>query len=130
MPVLYIWKGTFFVTSEDKKSSMKSVLMTFDYVGFLCSSAAIVALLLGLQFGGSSYSWSDGRTIACIVIAGVLTLMFITVEWRKGHDALVPGSVLGTRVVSLSCLYTTTMDGALFILTYQVCSTATLSWKI
>ncbi|KAK3174858.1 hypothetical protein OEA41_002104 [Lepraria neglecta] len=104
----------------DYKSSLKEVLVKFDYPGIAVFAAAVVALLLGLQFGGSSYSWSDGRTIASLTIAGVLFLISAAIESWKGSDAIVPGKIIGNRVVSLSSIYTSTLDGAYFILTYQI----------
>lgn len=103
--------------SRDDKPSLKKVLVKFDYPGIAVFAAAIVALLLGLQFGGSSYSWSDGRTIALLTVAGVLFLIFVAIESWKGSNAIVPGKIIGNRVVSLSSIYTSTLDRAHLILT-------------
>ena len=107
--------------SRDDKPPLKEILVKFDYPGIAVFAAGVVALLLGLQFGGSSYSWSGGRTIASLTVAGALFLIFAAIEWWKGSDALVPGKIIGNRVVSLSSIYTSTLDGAYFILVYQVC---------
>lgn len=96
------------------------MMRSVDYPGIVIFAAAIIALLLGLQFGGSTYTWSDRRTIACLVVTGVLALILVLVEWRKGDKAIIPANVLCKREVSLSCLYTVGVDGAYFILTYQV----------
>ena len=120
IPVLIIWRGRILPGSRNEKPSPKEVLLTFDYSGMAVFAAGIVALLLGLQFGGSTYSWSDGRTIASLTVAGVLSLMFVAIEWWEGDNAIVPGEVIGNRTVSLSSIYSATLDGAYFILTYQV----------
>ena len=102
---------------RDDKPSLKKVLVKFHYPGIAVFAAAVVALLLGLQFGGSSYLWSDGRTIASLTVAGVLFLIFATIESWKGSDAIVPGKIIGNRVGSLSSIYISTLDGAHLILT-------------
>lgn len=121
IPVLYLWKGTFLPVSKDDKPSMKKIMVRFDYLGIVLFAAAVIALLLALQFGGSSYSWSDGRTIASLTTSGVFFLAFAAVEWWKGSDAMVPGKVIGKTVVSFSLIFTATLDGSYFTLTYQVC---------
>ena len=92
----------------------------FDYLGVCSFAGFIVALLLGLQFGGSSYSWSDRRTIACLSVASVLSISFAIIEWRRGNNALVPMNIISNKVVNLSPFYNFMLDGAYFVLTYQV----------
>jgi len=121
VPVLFLWRGKFVPESRDDKPPLKEVLANFDYPGMIVFAAAIVALLLGLQFGSTSYSWSDGRTIASLTVAGVLSLIFVAIEWGKGNNAIVPRRIIRNRVVSLSSIYTSTLDGAYFVMTYQVC---------
>ena len=121
IPVLLLWKGSFIPDSGDDKPRVKEILRKFDYPGILIFAAAVVALLLGLQYGGSSYSWSDGRTISSLTVAGMLFLVFTAVEFWKGSEAIVPVEIIRNRVVSLSTIYTATLDGAYFIMTYQVC---------
>ncbi|PQE20372.1 major facilitator superfamily transporter protein [Rutstroemia sp. NJR-2017a BBW] len=64
-------------------------------------TAAVVALLLGLQFGGSTYSWSDRRTVASLTVGGVIFVLFAAIEWWKGGNAILPGNIIRSRVVPL-----------------------------
>lgn len=83
-------------------------------------AAASIVLLLGLQLGGSVDSWSDGRVIACLIVAVSLFIMFCIVEKWRGSDAITPGYIVTRRTVAVSLIYTSFLDGAYFILTYQV----------
>jgi MFS family permease len=120
IPILVLWRGKFLSALDDGQSSTKIALLKFDYLGILSFAAAIVALLLGLQLGSSNQSWSDGRTIAVLTLAIVLMLIFAAVEWWKGDNAILPKGIAGERVVLLSSIYTATLDGAYFVLAYQV----------
>ena len=120
VPILFLWRGEFLPDSRGDRPSIKEVLVKFDYLGFLVFAAAVVALLLGLQFGGSRYSWSDKRTISSLAIASILFLAFAATEWWKGSDAILPALIIRKRVVWLSLISTATLDGAYFILVYQV----------
>jgi MFS family permease len=120
VPVLILWRGHFTLELKDRNASLAKVLARVDYLGILVFIAAVVMLLLGFQFGGSSYSWSDKRTVASLTVAGALALIFSAIQWWKGSNALVPKNILGMRVVLLSSLYSAALDGAYFILAYQV----------
>ncbi|QKX56011.1 uncharacterized protein TRUGW13939_03110 [Talaromyces rugulosus] len=68
----------------------------------------------------ANIDYIDGRTIACLVIGIALSLSFMLVEWWKGDYATVPPKVIKDRVVILSSVFTATLDGAYFVVTYQV----------
>ena len=122
VPVLLIWKGRFIPEVDDNRPPIKTALLKLGYIGIVIFVAATTALLLALQFGGSTYTWSDGRTIASITTGLALFFIFVIFEPFKGNDALVPNRIAWTRVVMLSSIYTSTLDGAYFILVYQVCA--------
>lgn len=122
VPVLLIWKGRFMPEVDDDRPPIKTALLKLDYIRMVISAATTTALLLALQFGGSTYTWSDGRTIASITTRLALFFVFVIFERFKGNDALVPNMIAWTRVVMLSSIYTSTLDGAYFILVYQICT--------
>jgi hypothetical protein len=51
-------------------------LVNMDWTGFTLSAGSLVCLVMGLTFGGDSWEWSDGRTIATFVVSG--SLLFLT----------------------------------------------------
>ncbi|KAM0199707.1 hypothetical protein ACHAPA_011870 [Fusarium lateritium] len=62
-------------------SSWRERLSSFDLEGSVCFLPAIVSLLLALQWGGSRYPWSDGRTIGLFIVFGVLNSLFAVIQW-------------------------------------------------
>ncbi|KAH8693846.1 major facilitator superfamily transporter [Talaromyces proteolyticus] len=80
----------------------------------------IISLILALQFGGSQYSWDDGRTIGCFVAFGVLLLVFLAEQWWMGDRALVPPRLVRNPVVLFGALYAFCFDSAFYSLVYYV----------
>ena len=59
----------------------------FDPIGNTFFIAAEICLLLALEWGGTTYAWSNGRVVALFVLFGVLSLAFIGVETWQGESA-------------------------------------------
>lgn len=51
-------------------------LTGFDFLGAILSIAALVTLMLAINFGGTLYSWESSQTIALFVVSGVLFVLF------------------------------------------------------
>lgn len=47
-----------------------------DYVGSFQLPAAITTMIMAISFGGTSYSWSGGETIALFVVSGFTFIAF------------------------------------------------------
>ncbi|EMC93670.1 hypothetical protein BAUCODRAFT_75853 [Baudoinia panamericana UAMH 10762] len=99
---------------------LKEKMKEFDLIGLLIFIPTIVCLLLALQWGGSTYSWSNGRIIALFVVAGLLLTVFIGVQiWQKDR-ATVPFSVIKQRTVWASALYSLCLFGSFISLIYYI----------
>ena len=70
-----------------------------DPVGTVFFLPCIICLLLALQWGGVTYSWSNARIIVLLVLAGVLFVVFLLVQSWKGDNATVPGHILVNRSI-------------------------------
>lgn len=75
-----------------------------DYPGFLVLLAACVLLILAIEEAGTEYAWSSALVITCLVIAGVLFILFITWQWYMDHsksqrDPVFPWSFTKKRVL-------------------------------
>ncbi|KAI0847158.1 MFS general substrate transporter [Daldinia vernicosa] len=77
--------------------SLREKLSKIDIVGSLIFIPSIVCLLLALQWGGSTYSWNDGRIIALFVIFALLGAIFLIFEYWKGAEATFPLRILTRR---------------------------------
>eukprot|EP01113_Clastostelium_recurvatum_P044324 TRINITY_DN7474_c0_g1_i3.p1 TRINITY_DN7474_c0_g1~~TRINITY_DN7474_c0_g1_i3.p1 ORF type:complete len:481 (+),score=139.55 TRINITY_DN7474_c0_g1_i3:91-1533(+) len=62
------------------KSNVKEKLKQVDYFGATTLLAAVVALLLALNWGGNDYAWDSPVVIALFVVAGVLAIAFVLIE--------------------------------------------------
>jgi MFS family permease len=87
----------------------------FDLEGTAAFIPAIISLLLALQWGGTTYPWSNWRIILLFVLFGVLIAIFIGIQFWKQDQATVPPRVLKKRSV-WSSAYFAFATGAFFLL--------------
>lgn len=80
-------------------TSWKEKATRMDPVGTFFFLPCIVCLLLALQWGGVTYSWSNARVVLLLVLAGVLFVVFVIVQWWKGDNATVPGRIFVNRSI-------------------------------
>ena len=81
---------------------------------------AVVCLLLALQWGTTSYLWSDGRVVALLAVSGVLLAVFAALQYLQQEDATVPLRVLRQRTVWSCGSYSFCLGGAFFVLCYYI----------
>jgi hypothetical protein len=77
----------------------------FDPFGTVFFIASIICLLLALQWGGSTFSWSDGREIALLTLFGLLIISWTITQWKMGENATVPLRIARQRTVAFSTFY-------------------------
>ncbi|OAQ71903.1 MFS transporter [Purpureocillium lilacinum] len=116
--------GTVFVTIADQtalrpaRDVMPTLYRSLDLVGFLLLSPSSIMLLLALQWGGNTHAWSSATIIGLFCGAGVLFLVFVTWEGRKGADALIPTPVVRNRVVVAACVVAMSIMGTTILASY------------
>jgi EmrB/QacA subfamily drug resistance transporter len=91
-----------------------------DLWGTIVFIVDIVCCLLALQWGGSRYPWSNWRIILCFVLFGVLTVVFLVIQYYKGENATVPFSVIKQRSVAAACWFAFCLGGTFFVMIYWV----------
>lgn len=98
--------------------------MIIDWVGILLNCGIYVAWVIALQFGGSTWPWHDGRTIACFVVTGVLTVIFGIQQYYSifttPETRLFPIVFLKRRTLILLYMVTASINAVLFIVVYFV----------
>jgi len=98
-------------TAMAGESSLWRAFLNFDPLGTISFVPGIICLLLALQWGGTTYAWSDGRIIALFVVFGVLILFFVAVQiyWSRVNEnrATVP-----IRIVTMRSIYGSAVYGA------------------
>ncbi|RMD41907.1 hypothetical protein DV735_g3200, partial [Chaetothyriales sp. CBS 134920] len=80
----------------------------------------IVCCLLALQWGGSTYAWSNWRVVLCLTLFGVLTTVFIFIQWKMGDNATVPFRIISQRSVAAASWFAFTLGAGFFTLVYWV----------
>ncbi|KAJ5639006.1 uncharacterized protein N7484_006868 [Penicillium longicatenatum] len=103
-----------------QKAGWKQQLAEMDLLGSFFFLPAIICLLLALQWGGTKYSWSDGRIIALFVIFGVLGLLFMWIQHRGQDRATVPPRLIKNRNVWGAAWYAMALGGCYFVLVYYL----------
>lgn len=100
--------------------SFKQQIDRLDPLGILFFVPSMVCLVLALQWGGITYSWSSGRVVALLVLFSVLFVIFIGIQlWRK-ENAMVPPRIIRKRNVAAAAWYMLFMGGAMMVLIYYV----------
>jgi MFS family permease len=99
---------------------LREKLVQFDLLGLAAFIPFIVCLLLALQWGGSTFAWSDGRIIALLVLAGLLLIAFTVIQIRQGDKATVPPSVVSNRTVWSCSLYMFMLFGSYIAIIYYL----------
>lgn len=75
-----------------------------DLIGTFTIMAAVICLLLALQWGGVSKAWSSADVIGTLVGFGLISGAFIVLEYLQGNRALLVPHILKKRVVYVGCL--------------------------
>ncbi|WP_338009768.1 MDR family MFS transporter [Janibacter hoylei] len=72
-----------------------------DYLGITTLSTGLVALLLAVSFGGSSWAWGSGESIGLFALSVVALTAFVVIE-RKAVEPVLPLRLFANRTISLS----------------------------
>ncbi|MCJ1385489.1 hypothetical protein MMC17_008612 [Xylographa soralifera] len=80
-------------------TTWKEKVTRMDPVGTFFFLPCIICLLLALQWGGVTYSWSNARIIVLLILAGVLFVAFVVVQRWNGNNATVPGRIFINRSI-------------------------------
>ncbi|KAI9878040.1 MAG: hypothetical protein M1830_002091 [Pleopsidium flavum] len=106
--------------SEVASLGWKERVKQFDILGTLFFIPAVVCLLLALQWGGSTYPWSDGRIITLFVVFGICFLIFIGIQFWKPEIATVNPRLLAKRSVWAAGWFAFFVGSAFFLLLYYL----------
>ena len=79
-----------------------------------------MCLLLALQWGGSTYAWSNGRIVALLVVFAVCISVFIGVQIWKGETATVPPRIVIQRSIAAGMWSQFCLGSAMMIPVYYI----------
>ena len=98
--------------------SWKQQIAQLDPLGTFVFVAGIVCLLLALQWGGSTYSWSNARIIVLLVLFPLCMAAFIAIQLWKGETATVPPMIVRMRAVPSAVWFSFCAYGSMMVLVY------------
>ncbi|KAE8356484.1 major facilitator superfamily domain-containing protein [Aspergillus coremiiformis] len=117
--VIFFFIAPFRGSKKDEVGFLNQ-LKQMDLPGTMCLIPGIVCLLLALQWGGSVYPWKNGRVVALLVLAGVLFIGFVAIQYVSGDRATVPRRVFSNRNVWGSALFGSCVTAGFFMMLYYI----------
>ncbi|KAG5983566.1 hypothetical protein E4U55_007808 [Claviceps digitariae] len=110
---------TFFVTTPVDPAyaswTIKEKLVFAKIPDILILVAALVCLVLGLQWGGTVYAWTDGRVIALLVLFAVLMTSFMVAQVVLPKSRTVPTAIAKNRDIWFASVFAVCSAGAMFV---------------
>ncbi|MCJ1296419.1 hypothetical protein MMC34_007985 [Xylographa carneopallida] len=101
-------------------TTWKEKIIRMDPVGTFFFLPCIVCLLLALQWGGVTYSWSNARVVTLLVLAGVLFVAFVVVQRWNGNNATVPARIFVNRSILAGAWFSFFNGGAMQTFIYYL----------
>lgn len=101
-----------------EKLSLLQQIQRMDPVGIFFFAPCVVCLVLALQWGGTTYAWSDPKIIGLLVAFGVLLIIFGIVETFTPETAMAPTRVVLNRSVLGSLVFTFLNYGSVMAIAY------------
>ncbi|TDZ34007.1 Efflux pump aflT [Colletotrichum spinosum] len=95
-------------------------LAQLDLLGTVIFIPAIICLLLALQWGGTEYPWKSATIIGLIVGFGLMTIIFIGIQFWQGDQGTLPPYLFKNRNVVCAMLFACFFGAAFFPLIYYL----------
>lgn len=103
---------------ETEPAPLLTHIKRLDPLGTLFFLPAVVALLLALQWGGSTYAWKSGIIIGLFVAFAVLVSAFAAVQILRPETATIPPRVITQRSVFFATFFTFFIAGGMLMCVY------------
>lgn len=106
--------------AKPQQASMKEKVLQMDLVGTGILLAAVVCILLALQWGGVTKSWHSGDVLGTLIGGIAIVIIFIFWEIWLGERALIVPRIVKQRVIYLGLIYQLFNNAAFFVLLYYL----------
>ena len=99
--------GIFFKNPKRKVNTLtfKQKIAEIDLLGAFFLICAIVCLLLGLQWGGTTYPWNNSKVWGTLLGFGLILICFIGIQLKRGDRATIQPRILRQRTLLASSLF-------------------------
>ncbi|CAK7566365.1 MAG: hypothetical protein SEPTF4163_004307 [Sporothrix epigloea] len=115
LPISGVALGIIFITLKlpTPKTSILDGLRAIDWLGSLAITGGTLMLLMGLQFGGTTYPWKSPIVI-CLIVFGFVTLgLFGVIERWVAKYPVLPSHIYASRS-NVACLVVCLFHGVMF----------------
>ncbi|KAF2149849.1 putative MFS transporter [Myriangium duriaei CBS 260.36] len=113
----------FFQTPKRHKqidATWKEKMLQLDFSGTFLLTAAVVCIILALQWGGTTKSWGSADVIGTIVGFFLILGVFVVNEYFVGGRALFAPKIIKQKTIILMCLFICFVAGAFFTWLYYL----------
>lgn len=86
-----------FLNVHNPKTTMSDGMKAIDWFGSISVVGLTVMLLLGLNFGGTTFPWDSPKVICLIVFGCLMSVLFIFSEQKLAKYPLMPLDLLKDR---------------------------------
>ncbi|KAH8202937.1 hypothetical protein TruAng_002883 [Truncatella angustata] len=98
----------------------REFIHTLDLPGVALVLAALTCFILALEYGGATRPWNSGTVIGLLAAFGVLTILFIILEWYQGDRALLVGRLMKRRTIAACAIFVSMINFSFFPLAYNL----------
>lgn len=99
---------------EVASTTLAQKIRKLDIPGTILLVAGLICFLMALQWGGSTYPWTNARIIALFVVAGVLGIAFTIFQLRSKSATTIPRSLARNRDVWFAASYAMCITGGVY----------------
>ncbi|KAI8309033.1 Rubrofusarin-specific efflux pump aurT [Colletotrichum sp. SAR11_240] len=101
--------------SPKESTPLKQQIRQLDPLGNLVFLPGVICLIVALQWGGEKYPWNSGRIIALLVLAGVLLIIFVSIQIWQRENATVPPRLFTVRNIWLGAVFSFCLGAVLIV---------------
>lgn len=102
------------------KLPLRQQLINLDPLGTAVFLPAVVCLLLALQWGGTTYAWSNARIIVLLILFALLISSFILIQHIRKEKATVPLRIVRQRSIAAGMWNQFCSGSAMMIFVYYL----------
>ncbi|CAI7596834.1 unnamed protein product [Penicillium discolor] len=100
--------------------TLRQKIAKLDLLGELFLFSALICLLLALQWGGSTYAWSNWRIILLFVVFGICLITWVIVQVRTPATATIQLRVISNRSVVAAMWFMFCLASTMLMLLYYL----------
>ncbi|KAG6015205.1 hypothetical protein E4U54_003995 [Claviceps lovelessii] len=106
--------------SKKEQASVRQQIMRLDPMGTFLFVPSTVCLLLALQWGGSTYAWSDWRISLLFIMFGLTGFGFATVQVKMPETATLPVRLIKQRSLLAVTFYMFFLAAGMMLVVYYL----------